>query len=192
MSAVTWMKDRVHTSFPGRAGFCLGTVRRSFGAGGGTHDAQDAWDQAKSKHKFTGSYAKVPANRPFFYSGGSRGYGHVVVTAGNGWAYGTDMCHSGRICLHRLSDPVTKWGFRPLGYTDDINHKVIVKPTPKPVEKNVVTLYRKKSSTAAYLPLGGNKRWHVPGAVAGQWRKKADLTIKTLKDNDPFWKRIVI
>jgi hypothetical protein len=97
----------------------------------------DSWRMAKHKHPFDGKWNDVPANRPFYYSGGSRGFGHIVVTAGNGWAYGTDIPRSGQVGLHRLSAPTVLWGHPPLGYTDDINGKVIAHTPPSPPKPKI-------------------------------------------------------
>lgn len=143
--AIRWMKAQIATSFPGRAGFCLGTVRRAFDApgmlnatpAGGT--AKMAWDRANNRQEFDGDYDAVPAGWPFCYAGGSKGYGHIVVTAGNGKAYGTDgkRFRIGHVDLISLKQPVVAWGMRPLGIIGDINGKYL---GPLPPRINYVSI----------------------------------------------------
>lgn len=52
--------------------------------------------------------------------------GHVITSAGNGLGYSNDVRRSGRVDLVRLSEPVTRWGYRRVGDTRDINGEVVV------------------------------------------------------------------
>jgi hypothetical protein len=88
---------------------------------GGT--AQLAWSRSSSRHRFAGDYTRVPTDRPFFWSGGRLGYGHVAVSIGGGWCYGVDLVRPGRIDLHQLADVARRWELHPLGWCDDINGK---------------------------------------------------------------------
>lgn len=113
------------------ARMCLGVCRRAFGAPmmrnaipiGGT--AVMAFHRAKTKHSFDGDYDAVPAGRLFVFEGGTKGAGHIVVTAGNGWCWTNDEVRTGHIDRARLEWAETRWGMHPLGIIDDVNTKVI-------------------------------------------------------------------
>jgi len=83
---VAWSRDQDAKNATGWAGMCLSFSRQAAGAPGGVHDAYDAWNNARYKH----TAGTPPAGSFAFWSGGSQGYGHVVVSAGGGNCYSTD------------------------------------------------------------------------------------------------------
>jgi hypothetical protein len=99
---------------------CQSFVRSAFGVGAYYPSAVSAWQHARYRHPLSdGNH--VPRGVPFFWSGGSRGYGHVVLSVGSGLCWSTDVARTGYVDLVRINDVTRRWGEHPLGWTEDIN-----------------------------------------------------------------------
>lgn len=76
-------------------------------------------------------------------------YGHVITSAGNGLGWSNDVRRPGGVDLVRLSEPVTRWGYRRVGDSRDVNGVVVVpdlrvppEQRPRPVAGRVLTVRR--------------------------------------------------
>ncbi|HEX3612692.1 MAG TPA: hypothetical protein VHU88_13480 [Sporichthyaceae bacterium] len=96
---------------------CLGFVRTRFGLPIRQHSAIGAWSVSSHKHRWD---AHPPAGVPVFWSGGSRGHGHVALSLGHGMIVSTDLPYNGHVTRTTLSAPRRHWGLHYLGWTEDL------------------------------------------------------------------------
>jgi hypothetical protein len=107
-------------------GFCLMFVRTCLGIPKFYDEAEDAWAGALHKHT-TGT---PPAGSAIFYAGGQ--HGHVTLSAGGGMCWSTDLLRRGQVDKVPVNAPVAKWGYRYLGWTEDLNGYSLRLPKPMP------------------------------------------------------------
>jgi endonuclease/exonuclease/phosphatase family metal-dependent hydrolase len=129
------------TMIPGGAGWCLREVRQLFSVPVRDPDASTAWRNAKHKHP-TEQTANIPRGVPVFWTGGSKGHGHIAISAGDGDCYTTDYPESGRWGWTKIDTLTRRWGLDFQGWTEDLNgYRVWSEPEPpkppkpKPVPK---------------------------------------------------------
>lgn len=98
-------------------GMCLKWVRTCWEVPSLAGDAQEAWDIARHKHP---GDRNPPDGAPVFWSGGSKGYGHVAI-----WRTAdmrsTDCKSTGQVAAAALSWVENTWNMRYLGWTEDLN-----------------------------------------------------------------------
>lgn len=97
-------------------GHCLIFVRLMAGAPAGTRDAATAWANARYKRSGT-----PPRGFPVYWTGGSRGFGHIAVSDGDGWCWTTDYRREGRIDRVPIASITRNWGLRYRGWAEDVN-----------------------------------------------------------------------
>lgn len=112
-------------------GLCLVFVRSCFGIGAHFPSAAAAWNGAESKHRETDGN-RVPRGVPYFWTGGSQGFGHVVLTAGGGKCWSNDVTVAGGINLVHINDITRRWRQTPQGWTEDLNRVRVWRPPPMP------------------------------------------------------------
>lgn len=78
--------------------------------------AIDAWNGARYKHK---GDRNPPEGAPCYYSGGQ--YGHAVISVGGGRIRSTDCTTATHVNDTDLGWPERAWGYKYLGWTEDIN-----------------------------------------------------------------------
>jgi len=106
----------------GWKGLCLKASRMAAGAPGGVYDATTAWKRAKYRH----SKGTPPKGSFVFWTGGSQGHGHVVVSDGGGYCYSNDIFVYGRYDRCSIRYINEKWGnLRYVGWTEDVNGVLI-------------------------------------------------------------------
>lgn len=96
--AVAWAKARLGTSDPAYAGYCDRYAARAYGfERSGSTSAFVHWQQIPSgKGWKNGGNRTVPAGALAFFQGGSKGYGHVMLSLGDGTFASTDVGANGR------------------------------------------------------------------------------------------------
>lgn len=112
----------------GAAGHCLEAVRDLYGLDANNHEpsAYAAWVyEGGHDGPNTHTVLKPPAGVPVFWSGGSRGYGHVAISDGLGAVYSTDVKRDGRFDRVPLAWVHTHWGLTYLGWTETLEGKRI-------------------------------------------------------------------
>lgn len=125
-------RQRAGTRIAGGAGWCLREVRTLYGVPAAAPDATTAWQWAKHKHR-TERTSTIPRGVPIFWTGGSKGHGHIAISAGDGDCYTTDLPTSGRWGWVRIDDITRKWGLDFAGWTEDLNGvRVWTKAEPEP------------------------------------------------------------
>ena len=128
--ALTWARGQHRDGGTEWNGLCLVFVRSCYGVAAHFPSAAAAWHGAKHKHHVTDG-DKVPRGVPYFWTGGSQGFGHVVISVGGGLCWSNDIKVSGGISLARINDITRRWGQTPQGWTEDVN-TVRVWHRPKP------------------------------------------------------------
>lgn len=118
--AITAARTQSHAGPQFGVGECLMRVRGCYGIAAREHDAAQAWQLAKVKHPQTDPN-KIPRGYPVFWTGGSKGFGHIAISAGNGKCWSTDIKRPGFFDYADIADIHAKWGLTLVGYTDDIN-----------------------------------------------------------------------
>lgn len=130
--ALAWARGQHRDGGNEWGGLCLVFVRSCFGVDARFPSAAAAWDGAKHKHRETDG-AKVPRGVPYFWTGGSQGFGHVVLSAGGGLCWSNDISGAGLISLVKINEITRAWRQTPQGWTEDINGVRIWKPPHLPV-----------------------------------------------------------
>lgn len=132
-AAVTWALAHDYWA----TGMCQQFVRSCFDVPAYFGSASAAWYGADHKHPVA-SGAHVPRAVPVFWTGGSRGYGHVAFSLGNGLCRSTDWPSSGRVGTVAIDTITRTWGHTFKGWTEDINeHRVWSPPAPSTVDHTV-------------------------------------------------------
>lgn len=94
--AVAWAARQVDHPSQGWKGVCLSFVAQCYGWGGaGVNTAWQSWQQTPER---LCHYRGVPlAGALVYWRGGSRGFGHVAISAGSGRVYSTDIKRTGQV-----------------------------------------------------------------------------------------------
>jgi uncharacterized protein YraI len=124
--AVTWAKNHVTTNYVSDyAGRCDHVVGLAYGwSHSGSTSARSHWLAIPSRYKYAGD-TSVPAGGLAFFSGGSQGYGHVMISIGSGYFLSTDIHGSGTFTRTTISEIKSKWGQTYSGWAQpwfQINH----------------------------------------------------------------------
>lgn len=99
-------------------GYCLQYVRGPCWEVGSFYpSAIDAWHGARHQHP---GDRKPPKGAPLMFEGGQ--YGHVVIARGNPPRMrSTDCTHTGQVSDEDIDWIETHWGYRYLGWVEDLN-----------------------------------------------------------------------
>lgn len=166
-AAINWAKSPLPRR--GLGGLCLKFTRQAFNVGSKYGYARLAWQRSKKKHK-TSSTAQIPVGVPIYMDRPGSKYGHVALYAGNGRMYttrsSTNQTHLDSVALWK------SWGWRQLGWTEDING---------------VTVYRPKSgsgsgssSSGSTAKPGKHARYRVTAKAGVNVRDKATTKSKVV------------
>jgi len=101
-------------------GMCLVFVRTAYGVGPHFGSAAEAWRGAKLKHP-VGSGMQVPRGAPVFWTGGSRGFGHIAIGTGNGRCWSSDAGGAGRTAKVSIDELTDRFNITFQGWAEDIN-----------------------------------------------------------------------
>lgn len=85
-------------------------------------DAATAWKHATHRHK---GDRNPPRGAMVYWTGGSKGYGHIAVALGNGKIRSSDAGGNGKPATVDLSWPEQRWGMPYAGWADNVNDRVI-------------------------------------------------------------------
>lgn len=111
-SALSWAKAQ--DKF--QSGMCLRFVRTCFKVDGKYATAAIAWSKTRYRHK-----SVPPKGVPVWWTGGSRGFGHVAISDGGGYVISTDTGGKGRVGRTSIKHITNAWGQTYRGWTEDIN-----------------------------------------------------------------------
>jgi len=124
--AVTWAKNHETTSYHSDyAGRCDHVMALAYGwSASGSTTAHAHWLAIPSADKYPGD-SNVPAGGLAFFSGGSTGAGHVMISIGGGNFVSTDIHGSGTFTVTTIAEIKSKWGETYSGWAQpwfQINH----------------------------------------------------------------------
>lgn len=107
----------------GYNGLCLAHVQDAYGAAAVEPSAISAWTNSRHKHQTT-NLASAPYGAPVYWSQPGNPYGHIALHLDGDRMYTTD---SGVGHPHEasMSDWQNRYGYRPLGWTEDIEGQPI-------------------------------------------------------------------
>lgn len=125
-AAVSWAESHIstayHSDYDGR---CDHVMALAYGwSASGSTTAYAHWQAMPSSDKHPGA-TSVPAGGLAFFSGGSSGYGHVMLSVGGGTFASTDIGGAGTFTYTTIGTIESKWGESYLGWTQpwfQINH----------------------------------------------------------------------
>lgn len=103
-------------------GMCLQMVRECYGIPAKEPDAAHAWVNAQKPHR---GDTNPPRGFPVFWTGGSHNFGHVAISAGDGWVWSTDIKRAGFFNIVPLTLIAERWGLKYAGWTEDLNGVLI-------------------------------------------------------------------
>ena len=103
-------------------GMCLVQVRTWAGIDARYGTAAIAW--FNTNHRFPGD-RNPPRGAPVFWTGGSRGFGHIALSLGNGKIRSTDVGGSGNVATVDLGYIERNWHERYMGWAWDLNEVTI-------------------------------------------------------------------
>jgi hypothetical protein len=127
-SAVTYAESQSHRGTYWGIGMCLKFTRSCFNVPSRYSTAALAWANTRHRHSTT-----PPAGAPVWWTGGSRGFGHVALSAGGGYVWSTDVLRSGRVDRVKISHITNAWNLHYRGWSEDINGvRVHAAPAPVP------------------------------------------------------------
>jgi hypothetical protein len=107
-------------------GKCLMEVRQVYGIPPREASAADAWKADDAHRKQTTHGVR---GYPFFWSGGSQGFGHIAICLGGDLVRTTDWRRGGVWGTARIRDISAAWGLSPLGITLRVNGQSVWAPT---------------------------------------------------------------
>lgn len=114
-------------------GYCQKYVRGPCWEVGSLYgSAIDAWNGARFQHPYD---RNPPVGAPCYYEGGQ--YGHAVISVGGGRIRSTDCQSATYVNDAPLSWPETAWGYRYLGWTEDINGVTLPLSTKPPKDDDM-------------------------------------------------------
>jgi hypothetical protein len=104
-------------------GMCLQQVRTWCGIGAKYADATTAWKNTNDRHP--GDRSDIPRGAAVYWTGGSKGYGHICLSLGNGKVRSTDAGGRGRVATVDIAWVERTWGMPYAGWAWDINEVTI-------------------------------------------------------------------
>lgn len=112
-----------------QVGMCLAQTRQWCGIPSRYPDASTAWRNAN--YRKVGDKTNIPRGAAVYWTGGSKGYGHIALSLGGGRIRSTDAGGSGRVATRDLSWFARHWpSLRYAGWAWNINEVHI--PNNKP------------------------------------------------------------
>lgn len=125
--AVQWAANQ-HVN-PSRSwlGLCLMFTRSAFNVGARYGTAETGWYNTKKRH----TSWPPPPGVPVWWTNGR--YGHVAVSAGDGYVWSTDWLRPGKVDRAPIRSITSNWGQTYRGWTEDINGVDVYSPPKLPV-----------------------------------------------------------
>jgi hypothetical protein len=111
-SALSWARaqDKFET------GMCLRFVRTCYKVDSKYASAAIAWSKTRYRHS-----SVPPKGVPVWWTGGTRGFGHVAISDGGGYVISTDTGGKGRVGRTSIRHITNAWSQTYRGWTEDIN-----------------------------------------------------------------------
>jgi hypothetical protein len=139
--ALAWARNQHYHPSRNWHRLCQAFVRSCFDAPSYYGSAIASWYGADHRHT---SWPPPPAV-PVWWAGGQ--YGHVAISAGDGYCWSTDIFRSGQVDKCLISTISRSWGRRYIGWGEDINERRVY--TAEPVIDISQTIYAARHQKAA-------------------------------------------
>jgi hypothetical protein len=110
-------------------GMCLQQTRMWCGINSRYPDASTAWRNTNDRHP---GNRNPPRGAAVYWTGGSKGYGHIGLSMGSGKVRSTDAGGRGRVATVEIGWVERNWGLKYAGWAWDINETTIPHQSPKP------------------------------------------------------------
>jgi hypothetical protein len=105
-------------------GMCLQQCRVWAGINAKYPDASTAWRNANNRHP--GDRTSIPRGAAVYWTGGSKGYGHIAISIGKGLVRSTDANGTGRVASRPIAGFDSSWpSLKYAGWADNINEVTI-------------------------------------------------------------------
>jgi len=104
-------------------GMCLQQTRTWAGIPARYPDASRAWYNTNDRHP--GDSTNVPRGAFVYWTGGSRGFGHIAMSLGGGKVRSTDAGGRGKIATVDIGWVSRVWGLRYAGWSWDCNEVTV-------------------------------------------------------------------
>jgi hypothetical protein len=108
-------------------GRCLQWVRGYYNIGPKFPSAIESWKDTPLRYRHGSAHAA--RGYPFYWSGGSQGYGHIALGIDADHVISTDWPWAGHVGVAAIRDISTRWYMTPLGYATWLNGVRIWVPT---------------------------------------------------------------
>lgn len=118
--AVAYARQHLNTGYNG---LCLAHVQDSYGARAVEPSAISAWNNSRYKHPTT-DLASAPYGAPIYWSQAGNPYGHIALHLNGDQMYTTDSS-VGHPHTASINDWQNRYGYQPLGWTEDIENQPI-------------------------------------------------------------------
>lgn len=118
--AVAYAQQHLNTGYNG---LCLAHVQDAYGARAVEPSAISAWNNSKYKHA-TDALSSAPYGAPIYWAQGGNPYGHIALHLDGDLMYTTDST-VGHPHTASISDWQQRYGYQPLGWTEDIENQPI-------------------------------------------------------------------
>lgn len=118
--AVAYAQQHLNTGY---SGLCLAHVQDAYGARPVDPSAISAWNNSRYKHPTT-DLASAPYGAPIYWSQPGNPYGHIALHLDGDRMYTTDS-GAGHPHTASISDWQRRYGYQPLGWTEDIENQPI-------------------------------------------------------------------
>jgi cell wall-associated NlpC family hydrolase len=151
------------------SGMCQQFVRSCFDVPAYHPSAAAAWNGADHKHRVDRG-AQVPRGVPVFWIGGSRGYGHIAISIGNGLCRSTDWPYSRHIGTAAIDSITRSWHEDLVGWSEDLNERRIWTPPKKRID-HVRQLQRRLTDKGIQVPATGYFGPQTRAAVT-KWQRR--------------------
>lgn len=103
-------------------GMCLQWSRERAAIPSLQPDAATAWKHAFNRHP---GDKNPPRGAMVYWTGGSKGYGHIAVSLGGGKIRSSDANGNGKPATVSIDWPTQQWGMPYAGWADNVNDQVI-------------------------------------------------------------------
>ena len=170
--AVDWAKDQVTDPTPPAGeddwfGWCLVFVRRCFNVGALYGSAEKGYYGTDFMHSATGT---PPLGVPVWWTNG--GDGHVVISAGQGYCYSTDIKRHGQVDKVAISYITRHWGQHYRGWSEDINGVRVWRPSAASLPSVDLSNVQEAARRDQYRPPG--EGLHPHGVLTVEKALKAE------------------
>jgi hypothetical protein len=99
-------------------GQCLAWSREQAGIPSRYSDAATAWEHATGRHR---ADRNPPRGAAVYWTGGSRGYGHIAISLGGGRVRSSDADGYGEVGTIRINKLSSEWDLHYAGWANSIN-----------------------------------------------------------------------